>query len=109
MELSGTLSNPALPHELDCLARYKQALDSREPRPAVRSTPRPGISVASTVYKILAAATQPMRAKQIHTACEAELCHPVSWSTVQTCLSDHSKGGKPRFTRLRRGLYTLAR
>ena len=109
MELSGTLSNPALPLELGRVALHKRALDSREPRPAPASTPRASITVASTVRKILADAAQPMHAKQIHTACEAELCQRVPLSTVQTCLTDHSKGTSPRFTRIRRGLYTVAR
>lgn len=109
MELSGTLSNPALPQELDRLAGYKRPLDSRPPRPAAHPRQRPGITVASIVYKTLADATQPMRAKQIHTACEDELGHSVPWSIVQTCLSDHTRGNKPRFTRLGRGLYKLVR
>ena len=46
-----------------------------------------------------------MRAKDIHRACEDELGHPVSWSTVKTCLSDHSRGTRPRFERVAYGLY----
>ena len=46
-----------------------------------------------------------MRAKDIHRACEDELGQPVSWSTVKTCLSDHSRGTRPRFARVGYGLY----
>jgi len=52
-----------------------------------------------------AEATTPMRAKDIHRACEHELAHAVSWSTVKTCLSDHSRGTRPRFARVGYGLY----
>ncbi len=46
-----------------------------------------------------------MRAKDIHRACEDELGRPVSWSTVKTCLSDHSRGAGQRFQRVGHGLY----
>jgi hypothetical protein len=46
-----------------------------------------------------------MPAKDVHRACEDELGHPVSWSTVKTCLSDHSRGKRPRFARVGHGLY----
>ena len=46
-----------------------------------------------------------MRVKDIHRACEDEFGHPVSWSTVKTCLSDHSRGAQPRFERVGHGLY----
>jgi len=49
-----------------------------------------------------------MRAKDIHRACEDELEHPVSWSTVKTCLSDKSRGTSRRFARVGRGLYALS-
>ena len=61
-------------------------------------------SVALIVYKITEA-TNPIRAKGIHCACEDELGCPVSRSTVKTCLSQQSKGARPRFQRVGYGLY----
>jgi hypothetical protein len=46
-----------------------------------------------------------MQVKAIHRACEDELGHPVSRSTVKTCLSDYSRGTRPRFERVAYGLY----
>jgi hypothetical protein len=57
------------------------------------------------VYKVISEAASPMRAKDIHRACEEELGRPVAWSTVKTCLSDHSSGTRPRFERVGYGLY----
>jgi len=62
-------------------------------------------SVASIVYKVITEATNPIRAKDIHRACEDELGCLVSRSTVKTCLSEHSKGARPRFQRVGHGLY----
>jgi hypothetical protein len=62
-------------------------------------------SVASIVYKVITEATNPIRAKDIHRACEDELGCPVSRSTVKTCLSQQSKGARPRFQRVGYGLY----
>ena len=49
-----------------------------------------------------------MRAEDIHRAYEDELEHPVSSSTVKTCLSDKSRGKRRRFTRVGRGRYALS-
>jgi hypothetical protein len=49
-----------------------------------------------------------MRAKDIHRACEDELEHPVSCSTVKKCLSDKSRDKRRRFARGGRGLYALS-
>ena len=46
-----------------------------------------------------------MRAKDIHRAGEEELGRPVASSTVKTCLSDRSRGTRPRFERVGHGLY----
>lgn len=106
MELNGALSNPQVPLELGTLLEQKTELLLRRkhalhrPRIAPRTA-----SVASTVYKIVSEAPTPMRAKDIHRACENELGRPVSWSTVKTCLSDHSRGVRPRFERVGHGLY----
>jgi hypothetical protein len=77
MEQNGALSNPQVLLELESL----------------------------TKRKVISEATSPMRAKDIHRACEDELGRPVAWSTVKTCLSDHSRGTRPRFERVAHGLY----
>jgi len=105
MELNGALSNPQVPLELGTLLEGKAGLcsDARALHRA-RIAPRTA-SVASIVYTVISEATTPMRAKDIHRACEDELGRPVSWSTVKTCLSDHSRGAGQRFQRVARGLY----
>ena len=106
MELNGALSNPQVPLELGTLLERKTGLlgGHRHALHRARIAPRTA-SVASIVYKILSEATTPMRAINIHRACEVELGRPVSWSTVKTCLSDHSRGARPRFQRVGHGLY----
>jgi len=106
MELNGALSNPQAALELGALLKRKAGLLLRRGHALhhARIAPRTA-SVASTVYKILSEATTPMRVKAIHRACEDELGRPVSWSTVKTCLSDHSRGARPRFQRVGHGLY----
>jgi len=106
MELNGALSNPQVPLELGTLLEGKAGLllRSRHALQRARIAPRTA-SVASIVYTVISEATTPMRAKDIHRACEDELGRPVSWSTVKTCLSDHSGGAGQRFQRVARGLY----
>jgi len=109
MELDGALSNPQVLLELESVTERKTELLSRRPRALPRSRVAPRTSsVASTVYKVISEATKPMRAKDIHRACEDELEHSVSWSTVKTCLSDKSRGTSRRFARVGRGLYALS-
>ena len=108
MELNGALSNPQAALELGALLKRKAGLLLRRTQTPhhAQITPRTA-SVASTVYKILSEATTPMRVKAIHRACEDELGRPVSWSTVKTCLSDHSRGTRPRFERISYGQYAI--
>ncbi len=104
MEPNGALSNPQVPLELESLTERKAELLRRRGRtlPCSRLAPRTS-SVASVVYKVIFEATAPMRAKDIHRACEDELGRSVSWSTVKACLSDHSRGARPRFERVAHG------
>jgi hypothetical protein len=91
MELSGALSSPQVPLELGALIERKADLLLKRRRALHHSRIAPRrASVASIVYKVISEAANPMRAKDIHRACEDELGRPVSWSTVKTCLSDHS-------------------
>ena len=106
MELDGALSNPQVPLELGSLLERKAGLLLRRRHALHHARIAPRMSpVASIVYKILSEMTTPMRTKDIHRACEDELGRPVSWSTVKTCLSDHSRGAGQRFQRVGHGLY----
>jgi hypothetical protein len=49
-----------------------------------------------------------MRVSDILAACEAELGRAISRSTVKDSLSEHSNGSRPRFKRIRHGLYWVA-
>ena len=109
MELNGALSNPQVPLELGTLLERKAGLLQRRRHALhdVRIAPRTS-SVAYIVYKVISEAAKPMRAKDIHRACEDELEHPVSLSTVKSCLSDKSRGKRRQFARVGRGLYALS-
>jgi len=110
MELNGALSNPRLRLEGSLerlLALRKPAARSVVERD-VAAPPRPG-RVARTVTEVLLRADAPMRAREVHRACEALLGGPVSWSTVKDCLSEHSSGVRPRFSRVDYGRYELLR
>lgn len=48
-----------------------------------------------------------MRARDILSAVEAHLGHPVSWNTVYDSLSEHTLGAHPRYARIGRGIYTI--
>ena len=106
MELNGALSNPQVPLELGTLLERKAGLlgGHRHALHGARIAPRTA-SVASVVDKVVSGAANPMRAKDVHRACEDELGRRVSWSTVKSCLSDHSRGARPRFQRVGHGLY----
>jgi hypothetical protein len=65
--------------------------------------------VLAAVTEVLKAAGEPMRARMIHAAVEKLVGEPVSWSSVKNCLASRVGGRSPRFERVGRGRYRLAR
>ncbi len=109
VELNGALSNPQVALEVHRTMELKARLlakkeKSKFPPKAVKR--RQG-EVAGTVYIVMSEDLSSMRAKDVHRACEAQLGHTVSWSTVKACLSDNSKGPHSKFLRVGHGRYLL--
>ena len=75
-------------------------------RHKLSSAPRPG-RVARAVRTALQDSEAPMQVRAIHRACEQLLGETVSLSTVKDCLSEHSRGSRPRFVRIAPGMYGI--
>jgi hypothetical protein len=65
--------------------------------------------VLETVALVLTLAEQPMRAREIHATAETLAGQQLHWSSVKASLAAGASGRSPRFERLRRGVYRLAR
>jgi hypothetical protein len=65
--------------------------------------------IQRAVIKAFVAAGSPMGVSEAQVAVEALLGRPVSRDSVNSCLSTGARGGEPRFRRITRGRYELAR
>jgi hypothetical protein len=74
-----------------------------------RSAPPRLQPVLETLTRELEEAGRPLRACEIHAAAERLLGEPLEWSSVKGTLAGYSGGDVPRFRRVRRGVYELAR
>ena len=74
-----------------------------------RSAPPRLSPVLETVTRVLEQANRPLRACEIHAAAERFLGGPLLWSSVKGTLAGYSGGDVPRFRRISRGVYELAR
>jgi len=63
----------------------------------------------AAVTDVLIAADAPMQARAIHAAAEELTGEPVAWSSVKNCLVTNLGGTTPRFERVGRGRYRMAR
>jgi hypothetical protein len=112
MHLVGQLSNPsaALAAVFEAAAVVRQG--PRELRESVVVEPasrRLGNGVVQrAVVKVLAAADEPMRLRDIHGAVGRMLGRPVSYASVEWCLRMDVQGKAPRFERVQPGSYRLA-
>lgn len=111
VELNGARSNPRLQVQLSRVStihgRLLAAASARplEPRPAPpRRSP-----VLETVTLVLQGAGQPMRARDIHAAAEQVAGESLMWTSVKAALSAGTSGQRPRFQRVRYGVYRSAR
>ena len=62
-----------------------------------------------TVTMVLELAGEPMRAREIHTAAEQPAGEPLLWKSVKAALSAGVMGKRPRFRRVRYGVYQTAK
>jgi len=58
---------------------------------------------------VLERAEEPMRAQEIHAAAERLTGESLRWTSVKAALSAGVVGERPRFRRVRHGVYQLAR
>ena len=111
MELNGARSNPRLQVELARLSElHGQLLDDaarnpRQPHPAPAQTS----PVLETVTRILERADRPMQAREIHATAERLTTQRFLWTSVKAALAAGTSGSRPRFERVRHGVYQSAR
>ena len=111
LELNGARSNPRAGVELSRLGALHDELLRRalanpcEPRPI----PAKVSPVTETVNMVLERAEEPMRAQEIHAAAERLTGESLRWTSVKAALSAGVVGERPRFRRVRHGVYQLAR
>ena len=74
----------------------------RIPKPV--PPPRAG-DVKTAVVQTLELSAVPMSLRDVHRACEKLLGREVLYTTVKDCVHKHSRGVRPRFNRVRHGLY----
>jgi hypothetical protein len=111
MELNGARSNPQAGVELSRLGALhdellrKALVNPRKPRPVpVKVSP-----VLETVTIVLVQAGKPMRVREIHAAAEQLAGEPLLWKSVKAALSASVIGERPRFRRVRHGVYKTAK
>jgi hypothetical protein len=111
MELNGALSNPfvsekSLLMSLDLLqSELLQAAADNPCKP--RTAPPKPTPVLDLVILVLTHAGYPMRACEIHAAAEQAAGTSLLWPSVKAALAAGASGNRPRFRRVRRGVYTI--
>jgi len=107
MELKRALSNPRLQVELKGLSERTTFCAGKPAQSAPRVKPR-ATPIISTVLQVLKLGDgQPMKLKDIHSACSSLLGTDVSYRALKNGLSDHQRGKNPDIVRVRTGLYRL--
>ena len=86
------------------LLRKAQA-NPRQPRPV----PAKVSPVLETVALVLGRAGEPMRTREIHAAACELVGEALLWTSVKAALSADVVGNRPRFRRIRRGVYQTAK
>ena len=111
MELNGARSNPRAGVELSRVGALHDELlrktlaNPRQPRPV----PAKVSPVLETVTLVLEQAEEPLRVREIYGAACELVGEPLLWRSVKAALSADVTGKHPRFRRVRRGVYQLAR
>ena len=104
MELNGALLNRGRLCDAYLLA---QALGRRswpETRSQSQIRPRAG-AIQEAVIRVLAAADQPLRAREIHSAAQKLAGTTISWNTVKDCLHKNARRSDVPIERVGHGRY----
>lgn len=105
MGFAGTYSNvEAMDRVRRLLPKLETLAAAGGPAPLPRAMPKREEPMLAVVTKILAEASAPMRAVEIHAAVQLARGKAVSWSTVKDCLASNARPGG-RFIRIARGRY----
>ena len=118
MDLSGHHSNP--PASLEALLRYPSngVEAEREHVRACASGARVGLPraahprqgrITEAIVTVLGDQAGPMHARDVHARVETLLGEPVRWSSVKATLAGNLAGPAPRFVRVARGRYRVAK
>ena len=110
MELNGALSNPRLQLELHRLHELHGRLLARAAlRPCSVRLAAPRMSpVLVTITTVLGLTRQPMRIADIHETAEQLAGTRLLRTSVKAALAAGAAGTRPRFRRVRRGVYQYA-
>jgi hypothetical protein len=109
MELNGALLNRALLESLRCSGDLARRLVQLPPKErAEHRLPRRSGVVRNAVFRVLAAAEGPLRAREIHAAAEALAGEPLAWNTVKDCLHTGAGTTGVPIERVRHGWYRHA-
>ena len=81
---------------------------SAAPGGSVRPVPAKVGPVLETVTLVLKRAGKPISAREIHAAARERLGKPLLWKSLKAALAANVTGKRPRFQRVRYGVYQLA-
>lgn len=111
VDLIGALCNPTAKDALSQLVALKRKLLKDAPAvvpPSARPLARAGELLQSAVA-VLSDSDRPLRVAEVRQEIECRLGRPVNPGSVKACLSEWTIGPSPRFERVERGVYRLAR
>jgi HB1, ASXL, restriction endonuclease HTH domain len=79
-----------------------RAIPQTQPQSQIR--PRAG-AIQEAVFRVLAAADRPLRAREIHEAAQELAGAPLSWNTVKDCLHKNARRPDSSIERVGHGRY----
>jgi hypothetical protein len=111
MELNGAFSNPFVTNK-SLFTRvsdlHRRLVGKARVSPRVpRMAPPKASPVLATVTLVLTLAEEPMRAREVHAASEELAGRRFQWTSVKAALSAGATGDRPRFQRVRHGVYAI--
>jgi hypothetical protein len=104
MELNGARLNRSRLASACLLARSLRARSEPETLSQSQIRPRAG-AIQEAVFRVLAEADRPLRAREIHTAAERLAGTTVSWNTVKDCLHKNARRPDSPIERVSFGRY----
>jgi hypothetical protein len=112
MALVGQLSNPVGPLKTVLERELPDSARSRIPSEeaaSIGSQHRRAGWIIEAIVRVLTDRGEPMQAREVHGAVEALLKQSVCWSSVKASLAANISGPSPRFVKVAKGRYGLAR